>query len=235
MITTRPASSRGRTHIDWLDSWHSFSFGGYQDPAHMNFRALRVINDDRVAPGMGFGEHGHRDMEIISIVLEGSLKHQDSLGHGEVLPPGEVQVMTAGKGIRHSEFNPSADLPVHFLQVWIMPEAQGLPPAYGQRSFPAAARANQLRRVAGKVGVETDGALKINQDADLFLANLNPSGQVQHTLRPGRAAYIHIATGSVNVNGQDLSEGDGAAIENETVVTLKGVATASEVLVFDLA
>lgn len=201
----------------------------------MNFRSLRVINDDRVAPGMGFGEHGHRDMEIISIVLEGSLKHQDSLGHGEVLTPGEVQVMTAGKGIRHSEFNPAADLPVHFLQVWIVPEAQGLPPAYGQRSFPAAARVNQLRRVAGKVGAETDGALKINQDADLFLASLTPVGQVQHNLRPGRAAYIHVATGKINVNGQELSEGDGAAIENETVVTLKGVAPASEVLVFDLA
>ena len=171
-IFSLPSDKRGRTQIDWLDSRHSFSFGDYYDPNNMGFRSLRVINDDVIEAGRGFGTHPHRNMEIISIVLKGAIEHRDSLGHGEVLKPGEVQVMTAGKGIAHSEFNPSKTEPLHLLQVWIQPKVTGLAPSYAQKPYPIAERKNTLRRVAGRKGVE-DGAIGINQDADLFLLNLD--------------------------------------------------------------
>lgn len=224
--------SRGTTDAGWLQSRHSFSFGDYHDPHRMGFRSLRVINDDIIAPGQGFPTHGHRDMEIISIVLAGALEHKDSLGSGEVLRPGEVQVMTAGRGIRHSEFNPSSNEPTHLLQVWIMPKAGGLAPAYGQRPYSTAQRQDRLTRVAGGPGPKDD-ALVINQDAHLYLANLSKAGRVTHTLAPGRAAYIHIATGRVKVDGQTLAAGDAAQIETPGEIVLTGDGGA-EVLLFDL-
>ena len=235
MLTVRSAAERGLTEIGWLHSRHSFSFGEYHDPRHMGFRSLRVINDDLIAPAAGFGTHGHRDMEIISVVLEGALEHKDSLGHGEVLRPGEVQVMTAGRGIRHSEFNPSKTDRTHLLQVWIMPERSGLPPAYAQKAFARGEWTNRLRRVAGRDGIDRDGALAINQDADLFLAELAPNATVEHALRPGRGAWVHIATGSATVEGAALSAGDAAAIEQAPKVTIATGAAPAFVLFFDLA
>jgi redox-sensitive bicupin YhaK (pirin superfamily) len=243
MITLRKATDRGATSIGWLESKHSFSFGEYRaplsDPFGFGFRSLRVLNDDIVAPGQGFGTHGHRDMEIISIVLSGALEHRDSLGHGAVLPPGEVQVMSAGSGIQHSEFNHSKTESAHFLQVWILPDARGHAPGYGQRAFSAAARANRLVRVAGggiAGGAGNDEALPIHQDAHLYVATLDRAATVRHTIAAGRAAYVHVATGSVTLNGHALTAGDGAAIENEEEVVLEGAgAGPSEVLVFDLA
>ncbi|MBL9149463.1 MAG: pirin family protein [Phycisphaerae bacterium] len=238
MITLRTGKDRGATSIGWLESKHSFSFGEYRaplsDPFGFGFRTLRVLNDDIVAPGQGFGTHGHRDMEIISIVLSGALEHRDSLGHGAVLPPGEVQVMSAGSGIQHSEFNHSKTEPVHFLQVWILPDARGHAPGYGQRAFSAASRANRLVRVAGPAG--NDEALPIHQDAHLFVTTLAPGATVRHAIAAGRAAYIHVAQGACTVNGQSLTTGDGAAIEEEKDVVVEGGgAGPSDVLVFDLA
>ena len=242
MITVIPASSRGHTRIGWLDSRHSFSFGDYHDPSRMGFRTLRVINDDRVTPGAGFPTHSHRDMEIISIVLDGALEHKDSLGNGEVLRPGEVQVMSAGSGIRHSEFNPSQTEPAHFLQVWIMPDARGHTPRYDQAPFPAAGRAGQLVRVAGPLRASdqnaprsSDGALMIHQDADLYLASLAAGQSLKHALRPGRAAYIHIIAGRLRVGGHTLGPGDAVQIEQEPALSLDAEAPGTEVLLFDLA
>ena len=232
MITRRIAAERGHSDTGWLNSWHTFSFSDYHDAKHMGFRSLRVINDDRVAAGGGFGTHPHRDMEIITMVLEGSLEHKDSLGTGSVIAPGDVQRMSAGAGIRHSEFNHSKTEPVHFLQIWILPEQDGLPPSYEQRRFAQKDKQNTLRLVAAPKG--HDGALTIHQNASLYLTTLSPGNQVVHTLKDGRYAWVHVATGAVTLNGKALQAGDAAAVSKEAKLTL--VATApSEVLLFDLA
>lgn len=235
MPVLRPAHQRGQTEIGWLHSRHSFSFGDYYDPKFMGFRRLRVINDDTVDPGQGFGAHSHRDMEIISLVLAGALEHRDSLGHGEILRPGEVQVMSAGRGIRHSEFNPSPDTPVHFLQIWIEPRASGLNPAYAQKPFPRDHRLGKLQRVAGPPTSTSgdDDALIIQQDAHLYLAALRPGDSVTHALPPDRAAYVHVATGHATVMGQDLHPGDGLMTSQPADITLAAHDDA-EVLLFDL-
>lgn len=232
MITLRPAAKRGRTQIEWLDSRHTFSFGDYQDPGQMGFRALRVINDDRVAPAGGFGMHGHRDMEIITYVLEGALAHRDSLGTGEVIRRDDVQRMTAGTGIRHSEFNPSQTESVHFLQIWLLPERSGLQPGYEQKNFSEAEKQGRLRLIASPHGA--DGALTIRQDVELFASVLGPNERVTHELRDGRSAWVQVARGNVELNGRVLAEGDGAAVVNEKQLELmsrEGV----EFLLFDLA
>ncbi|HYF14442.1 MAG TPA: pirin family protein [Phycisphaerales bacterium] len=233
MITVRPASERGVTKFGWLDSRHTFSFGDYRDPKHVHFRTLRVINDDVVGAGGGFDTHPHRDMEIITVMLEGELVHRDSMGHQESLKPGEVQVMTAGSGLLHSEHNGSASEPAHLIQTWIFPEAKGLTPSYAQREFPVGARRDRLVRVAGKGN--GDGALPINQDAALYLSRLTAGGTATHTLAPGRGAWVHVAAGEATVNGTTLRAGDGAAIEDEATITLNGVAPETDVLLFDLA
>lgn len=234
MITIRRAHDRGRTEAGWLHAWHTFSFGEYHDPRHTRFRTLRVINDDTVEPGQGFGRHPHRDMEIITVVLEGALEHKDSLGHGEVLRPGEVQVMSAGSGIEHSEFNPSTRERTHLLQTWIFPERKGIPPAYGQKAFPREKRLNAFKRVAGRDGTGDDGALKINQDANVLLAALSPGASAAYPLHPARGAWVHVATGEATVNGHKLVAGDAVAIEGETAITASSAA-GGELLVFDLA
>ena len=227
MIALRPAEERGHTRLSWLDSRHSFSFDRYYDPRHMGFRVLRVINEDRVDPGQGFGTHPHRDMEILTFVLEGALEHKDSLGSGSVIRPGDVQRMTAGTGISHSEFNPSRTEPVHFLQVWILPERPGLEPSYEQRSFPAAG----LRLVGSRDGRE--GSVRIHQDVLVHLARLSPGEDVVHALAPGRHAWIQMARGAAQVNGARLAAGDGAALSEERSVTLRGV-DGAEALLFEL-
>lgn len=234
MHSIRHADDRFLTDIGWLRSRHTFSFGDHHDPAFMGYRSLRVINDDIVQPAMGFGTHGHKNMEIISIVLDGQLEHKDSLGSGEILRPGEVQVMTAGRGIRHSEFNPSPEARAHFLQIWIIPETKDLPPAYAQKAFDAGQRVNALQRVAGRDGIERDSALKINQDANLYLATIDPGKGVAHTLLPDRGAWIQVASGSVIVNGTKLSVGDGLAIEGPAMISLVGADHVAEILLFDL-
>lgn len=230
MITLRPAAERGVTKIDWLDSRHSFSFAEYHDPRHMGFGPLRVINDDRVAPGAGFPTHGHRDMEILTYVLEGELEHRDSLGTGSVILPGEVQIMSAGTGIRHSEFNPT-DEKLHLLQIWMLPEKGGLKPRYDQKAFPEEERRGRLRLVGARDG--RDGAVTIFQDIDLYSTVLAKGDTVTHDLKPGRKAWIQMARGSAGVNGKALSEGDGAAIADEPRLQIVGVADA-ELLLFDM-
>ena len=227
MIALRPAEERGHTRLSWLDSRHSFSFDRYYDPRHMGFRVLRVINEDRVDPGQGFGTHPHRDMEILTFVLEGALEHKDSLGNGSVIRPGDVQRMTAGTGISHSEFNPSRTEPVHFLQVWILPERPGLEPSYEQRSFPAAG----LRLVGSRDGRE--GSVRIHQDVLVYVARLSPGEEVVHALAPGRHAWIQMTRGAAQVNGTRLGAGDGAALSEERSVTLRGV-DGAEALLFEL-
>jgi redox-sensitive bicupin YhaK (pirin superfamily) len=229
MITVRPAEARGRTQLEWLDSRHTFSFGDYYDPRHMGFRALRVINEDRVAPGGGFATHPHRDMEIVTWVLAGALEHRDSLGHGSVIRPGDVQRMTAGTGIAHSEFNPSATEPVHFLQIWILPATRGLAPGYEQR---AVAAGGGLRLVAAREG--GGQAITIHQDAALYVATLAPGEGVTHRLAPGRHAYLQVTRGRVVADGVLLGAGDGAAVSDVPAVTL-GAREPAEVLLFDLA
>jgi redox-sensitive bicupin YhaK (pirin superfamily) len=232
MMTIRPAAGRGRTQIGWLDSRHTFSFGDYYDADEMGFRSLRVINDDRVAPGGGFGTHGHRDMEIVTYVLDGALDHQDSLGTGEVIRRDEVQRMTAGTGIRHSEFNHSQTEPVRFLQIWLLPERPGLEPGYEQKLFPTAEKQGCLRRIAGPHG--NDGALKIHQDVELFASVLGPGERATHELRGSRSAWVQVARGQVELNGHPLAEGDGAAIVDQRQLELLSK-TGAEVLLFDLA
>jgi quercetin 2,3-dioxygenase len=232
MIQVRSAAERGNTDWGWLDSRHTFSFGDYYDPDHMGFRALRVINDDRVQAGAGFGTHGHRDMEILSYVLEGALAHKDSAGGGGVIRPGEIQFMRAGTGVTHSEYNHSPDEPVHFLQIWIVPDARGLAPAYGQRAFDREAAARAFSLLASRDGRE--GSLQVQQDADLWLALLGPGQTRELPLRPGRHAWVHVARGSVTLNGSELGEGDGAAVTGEERLLFAGREPA-EVLVFDLA
>jgi redox-sensitive bicupin YhaK (pirin superfamily) len=231
MITIRPAAERGHTNMGWLNSRHTFSFGDYQDFEHMGFRSLRVINDDRVAAGGGFPTHPHRDMEILTWVLEGALQHKDSLGTGSVIRTGDLQRMTAGTGILHSEFNASKADPVHFLQIWIFPERRGLTPGYAQQSFPAADRKGQLKLVASRDG--TDGSISFNQDASLYAAALDAGQRVNHTLARGRSAWVQVATGAVTLNGKRLNAGDGAAVTDEKELELVGVEE-GETLVFDL-
>ncbi|HSW52128.1 MAG TPA: pirin family protein [Sulfuricaulis sp.] len=227
MIQLRKANDRGHANHGWLDSWHTFSFADYHDPKHVQFSALRVINEDRVAPGEGFPTHPHRDMEIMTYVLEGALEHKDSLGTGSVIRPGEVQRMSAGTGIRHSEFNHSQAEPVHFLQIWILPDRQGVQPGYEQKRI---GLDGQLRLVASPDG--RDGSLTIHQDARVYAARLN-GGEVAHTLAPGRRAWLQVARGAVKFNGNTLQAGDGAGIENEPALTLAADASA-EILLFDL-
>jgi redox-sensitive bicupin YhaK (pirin superfamily) len=232
VIRVRRAGERGHTRLGWLDSWHTFSFGDYRDPSHMGFRALRVINEDRVAPGQGFGTHGHRDMEIVTYVLEGVLAHRDSLGTSSQIRPGEVQRMSAGTGVTHSEYDGSREEPVHFLQIWILPEHEGLEPGYEQRAFPRAERSGRLRLVASRDGRE--GSVVIHQDAEMRVADLSPGEKLVYELRPGRHAWLHVARGSLSLSGEALAAGDGAAVSQETRLELAGE-SAAEILLFDLA
>jgi redox-sensitive bicupin YhaK (pirin superfamily) len=232
MLQVRHANQRGHFDHGWLDTNHTFSFADYFDPAQMGFRALRVINEDRVAPGQGFGMHGHRDMEIVTIVLEGALEHRDSIGNGEVLRPGELQRMSAGTGIRHSEFNPSPTEPVHLYQIWLLPGQKGLSPSYEQKAFADGEKRNRLRLVASPDG--RDGSLTIHQDATLYLASLADKASVVHPLAKGRAAWLQVLRGNVSVNGQPVSAGDGAAVTDEAALTIQAE-PAAEVLLFDLA
>jgi quercetin 2,3-dioxygenase len=231
-IRVRRAAERAHARYDWLDTWHTFSFNTYYDPAYMGFRALRVINEDRVQPGTGFGMHGHRDMEIITYVLEGALEHRDSLGTGSVLRPGEFQRMSAGTGIRHSEFNPSNTEPVHLYQIWLLPNEKGLQPSYEQKSFSEAVRQGRLRLVASPDA--QDGSLLIHQDARVCLSTLDADQEVRHDLQPGRHAWLQVLRGAVELNGQSLATSDGAAVSDETVLSIRANAP-SEVLLFDLA
>jgi redox-sensitive bicupin YhaK (pirin superfamily) len=234
VIAIRRSAERGHFDHGWLDTRHTFSFADYQDPAHMGFRALRVINEDRVQPGQGFGTHGHRDMEILSYVLSGVLAHRDSSGGGGELRPGEVQRMSAGTGIRHSEFNGSAAETVHFLQIWLLPDRAGHEPSYEQRTFPAAERNGRLRLVASPDGAE--GSTVIHQDARVFVALLGVGHALEHPLAPGRHAWVQVARGAVEVNGQRLAAGDGAALSDEPRVRIAGAGEGeAELLVFDLA
>jgi hypothetical protein len=232
MITVRKSADRGHLNHGWLDTYHTFSFGDYYDPAQMSFRSLRVMNEDRVAPGQGFGMHGHRDMEIVTYVLSGALQHKDSLGHGEVLRPGELQRMSAGSGIRHSEFNPSATEEVHLYQIWLLPRAAGLAPSYEQKVFSDEARRNRLRLVASPSG--ENGSLTIQQDARLYLATLDAGTKLAHDLAPGRHAWLQVLRGAITLNGQPLATSDGAAVSDETQLSIISSEPA-EVLLFDLA
>ena len=231
MITLRKASERGHARHGWLESRHTFSFADYHDPAHMGFRALRVINEDRVAPARGFQTHSHRDMEILSYVLEGALEHRDSLGTGSVIRPGDVQRMSAGTGVTHSEFNASASEPVHFLQIWLLPEREGLPPSYEQQHFAPEERRGRLRLVASREG--RDGSLRIHRDAAVHAALLAPGEAVEHALAPGRHAWLQLARGACTLNGLTLEAGDGAAVSREASLRVEGVRDA-ELLLFDL-
>jgi quercetin 2,3-dioxygenase len=231
MITLRRSAERGHADHGWLNSYHSFSFAGYQDPDHMGFGPLRVINEDRVAPGQGFGTHGHRDMEIISYVLQGALAHKDSMGNGSVLRPGFVQRMSAGKGVSHSEFNHSPSDPVHFLQIWIEPNVIGVQPEYEETQFDDESKRGKLRLIASPDG--QDGSVTIHQDAYLYASLLDGDDGVVHALAQGRNAYVHVVRGSVNVNGQALTSGDAAKLTGETSIEL-AQAKDAEVLLFDL-
>jgi len=232
MVNVRYAGNRGVTNLGWLDSRHSFSFGHYYDPEQMGFGPLRVINQDRVRPGAGFDTHGHRDMEIVSYVLDGALEHKDSIGTGSVIRPGDVQVMSAGTGIRHSEFNHSKQEPVHFLQIWLLPDKQGLPPRYDQKNFADAEKRGRLRLVGSPDG--RDGSIVIHQDARLFASLLDDGESVNHSIEPGRKAWVQVIRGEVAVNGEALRTGDGAAVERESNIAVTARADGSEILLFDL-
>jgi quercetin 2,3-dioxygenase len=249
MITIRTHDRRGRTKFDWLDSSHTFSFGDYNDPDHMGFRTLRVINDDYVEPGRGFSPHSHRDMEIISLVLDGGLEHKDNTGTSSVIRPGDVQRMSAGTGITHSEWNHSKTEDVHFLQVWILPDTRGLAPGYEQKSIPEETRRGRLVLLASRDG--RDGSVSLHQDVALFGARLDPGQSIIHAPAPGRHAWVHVARGALALNGRPLVAGDGAAVSDETRLTIVGAAAPkssalgrqaeaaaypfADVLVFDLA
>jgi redox-sensitive bicupin YhaK (pirin superfamily) len=232
MMQLRKSGDRGHADHGWLNTYHTFSFADYQDPSHMGFRSLRVINEDRVLPGMGFGTHSHRDMEIISYVLEGALEHKDSMGNGEVLKPGEFQRMSAGTGVRHSEFNPSMTDPVHFYQIWLLPQRNGIPPSYEQKFFAEDEKRDKLRIVASPDGAE--GSLTINQDAKVYLATLNAGKALNHTMLPGRHAWLQVLRGSIKVNGKLLETSDGLAISDEQNLNINGERSA-EIMMFDLA
>jgi redox-sensitive bicupin YhaK (pirin superfamily) len=232
MITIRHAKERGVANFGWLDSRHTFSFGEYYDPAKMGFGPLRVINEDRVSPGQGFGTHGHKDIEIISYVLEGALEHKDSIGTGSVIRPGDVQVMSAGTGIRHSEFNHSKTEPVHFLQIWVMPDRQGIAPRYEQKTFPDAEKRGRLRLVGSSDG--RDGSVVIYQDVELLASLLTAGEKVTHELASGRKSWIQVVRGAVALHGRDLAAGDGAAVANEPDLSITAKVDNTELLVFDL-
>jgi redox-sensitive bicupin YhaK (pirin superfamily) len=231
MIIVRPADARGRTRLPWLDGRHTFSFGDYHDPDWMEWSALRVLNDDRVAPGGGFATHPHRDMEILTWVLDGALEHRDSMGSGAVIRPGEAQVMSAGTGVTHSEFNQSQHMPVRLLQIWFPPNRRGLTPAYQQRAFDDDALRDQLRPIVSHDG--RDGSLVVHQDVAAYVARLSPEAAVTHALAPGRRAWVQIARGDATVNGQACVEGDGAGVADESLVAI-ATAAGAEVLLFDL-
>ena len=232
MIRVRKAAERGHFDHGWLDTYHTFSFGDYYDPAQMGFRSLRVINDDRVQPGTGFGMHGHRDMEIVTYVLDGGLAHKDSMGTASVIKAGELQRMTAGTGVRHSEFNPSDRERVHLYQIWLLPERRGLKPSYEQLAVGREENRGRFRLVASPDGAA--GSLTIHQDARLYLASLLPGDGVAHRIEPGRAAWLQVLRGSVSVPGNDLAAGDGVAVTDENAIAVQANVP-SEVLLFDLA
>lgn len=232
MITIRKAEDRGHANHGWLNTYHTFSFANYHNPKQMGFRSLRVINEDSVSPGAGFGTHGHRDMEIITYVLKGALEHKDSLGTGSIIKPGEVQRMSAGVGIKHSEFNHSQTEPVHLLQIWLLPEKNGLPASYEQRAFEHVENPGKLYLVAAKDGRE--GAVTVHQDVDLYAAVLEQNQQIIHTLPPQRYAWVQVARGEIMLNGLPLTQGDGAAINNEEKLVFEATKN-SEFLLFDLA
>ena len=231
MIKVRKANERGAVNLGWLDSKHSFSFGDFYDPEHMGFGSLRVINDDTVQPGQGFGTHPHRDMEIISYVIDGALEHKDSMGNGAVMRSGEVQRMTAGTGVSHSEFNHSKEDLVHFLQIWVLPEAQSLAPGYEQKNFSVEDKTNRLRLVASRDGA--DGSVTIHQDMRIYASVLTPGTSLTHSLADGRQAWIQVASGDVTVAGESLSSGDGIAVAEIDSIDVKA-GTESEILLFDM-
>ena len=236
MLTLRKAADRGHTNLGWLNSYHTFSFGNYHDPKHMGFRSLRVLNDDRVAAGKGFGAYGHRDMEILSYVLEGGLAHKDSMGEQHVLGPNEVQAMSAGSGVIHSEFNASATSPTHFLQIWIVPTVEDLKPSYQQFAYAPSEKRGVLRLIAGPDKSANPPAAFINQDARMYAAVLGADDSIDYSIPPGRYAWLQCATGALDVNGLALKEGDGLAVSEELTLRLRGSNNNdSEVLLFDLA
>jgi redox-sensitive bicupin YhaK (pirin superfamily) len=230
MISIRRAAERGHFDHGWLNTYHTFSFADYHDPAHMGFRSLRVLNDDRVAPGQGFGEHRHRDMEIVSYVLEGALAHKDSMGNSGVIRPGDVQKMSAGTGVQHSEFNGSRSEPVHFLQIWIVPEVRGIAPSYEQKTFPPDTRRGKLRLIGSRDG--RDGSVTIRQDVDAYASVLEKGQDARHVLASGRHAWLHVAEGELTVNGNRLEEGDAIAATGESQLDIVGLG--AEFLLFDL-
>ncbi len=232
MIRIRRSTERGHLNHGWLDTYHTFSFGDYYDPAHVQFRSLRVMNEDRIAPGEGFGTHPHRDMEIVTYVLEGALEHRDSMGHGEVLRPGEFQRMSAGTGITHSEFNPSATESTHLYQIWIFPEQKGITPSYEQRAFPDNELRDQLRLVASPK--TENGSLLIQQDARIFLSRLSLNRELTHEISPGRHAWLQVLRGAATLNGQEMFFGDGAAVSDERSLAIQATEPA-ELMLFDLA
>lgn len=231
MLTIRKSAERGHANHGWLDTYHTFSFDTYRDPAHMGFKSLRVINEDRVEGGQGFGTHPHRDMEIVTYVLEGALEHKDSMGSGGQIKPGDVQRMSAGTGVTHSEFNASPTVPVHLLQIWLLPEKRGITPSYEQKRFTEAERHNRLRLVASRDA--RDGSVLVQQDVSLYAALLDPNQVLRHNLAPGRSAWVQVAKGAIRLNGTALSAGDGAAVTDETTLTLDAT-NGSEILLFDL-
>jgi len=236
MLTLRKADDRGHSDLGWLDSRHTFSFGGYMDPKHMGFRALRVLNDDRVEPGKGFGAHGHRDMEIISYVLDGAIAHKDSMGEEHRLGPNEVQAMSAGTGVIHSEFNASETEPTHFLQIWITPAAGEVAPSYQQFAYPPAEKRGKLRLIAGPDRDASGRAAFIHQDARMYASVLGPDEAVTYEIPQGRHAWLHCATGALEVNGLSLTEGDGVAVSDERQLDLRGAGSdGGELVLFDLA
>jgi hypothetical protein len=232
MVKVRRSDERGKAEQGWLSSRHTFSFSEYQDPQHMGFRALRVINEDRVAAGEGFDTHPHRDMEIVTYLIEGAIQHKDSMGNGSVIRPGEVQRMTAGTGVEHSEFNDSKEKPVHFLQIWILPEKKGLKPGYEQKAFAESTRKNNLKLVASPNG--RDGSVTVHQDASIFSGLLEKGASVEHLLQAARHAWLQLIRGKIEVNGKSLQAGDGAAVSDERSLRISA-SEPSELLLFDLA
>ena len=232
MITIRKSEERGHFDLGWLDTYHTFSFDQYKDPAHMHFRSLRVINEDRVAPGQGFPTHSHRDMEIITYIMSGALEHRDSMGNGSVIRPGDVQRMTAGTGVSHSEFNPSDSEGVHLLQIWILPKAHGLTPGYEEKAFAEEERRGRLRLIASNDGRE--GSVSINQDVRVYASLLEGGQIITHALQPSRYAWIQLARGTLRLNDLELKQGDGAAVSKESDLTIEAHDQA-ELLLFDLA
>ena len=233
MITIRKSQERGGGDHGWLNTKHTFSFDAYYDPRHMHFRALRVINEDIVQPGTGFPTHPHRDMEIITYVLQGALEHKDSQGNGSIIRPGDGQLMSAGTGILHSEANASKTEPVHLLQIWIMPESKGIKPGYEQKAFPEEEKHGELKLIAAHGG--QNGAVNVHQDVSLYVSLLDQKQKVEHTLAPGRHAWLQVAKGAVELNGKPLNQGDGAAISDEQKLGIAGAQNGSEILLFDLA